>query len=298
MGRLAVKKYASLILSGLLLLLPGIPQALTDSEIQDRKEIAQVWVDRHNASLSNDVLGFLKQIHAKKHHFFVASWHKNKIPLKRLHASLASQFGIPLESKSRDGAKVPLVALYISQAGNERFLTADYADELDQLHSSSDIYIKIGLQYKHLLHGEGYPGSARLITLGKTSPFFFEVGVFGGGTRVDETIYRLDQDALKGKDDQLFDHPEQIDVQKYIKEELKLNIWLEGYTFYKDLTKDGNIELINSTDVLYPEDLKVRIKERYNMVDNDFGTAFRQTVSIYQWNNTKSKFDDLGEYYY
>lgn len=298
MGRLVVKKHASLLLSGLLLLLPGVSSALPESEIQDRKEISQVWVDRHNASLTTDVQGFIKQIQVKKHRFFVPTRHKHTVHLKRLRLDMASRWGVPRESKNRDGVRVPLVALYFSQAGTEKFLTADYADELDILHSSSDIYIKIGLQYKLLLHGEGYPGSARLITLGKTSPFFFEIGVFGGGTRVDKTLYRLDTEALKGKEDQLFDHPELIDVQKYVKEELKLNVWLEGYTLYKDLSHDGNIEIINSTDVLYPEDLKTRVKERYNMVDNDFGTAFRETTSIYQWNATKAKFEDLGDYYY
>ncbi len=298
MGRLVVKKSALLLLSILLSLLPGVSLALTNSEIQDRKEISQVWVDRHNASLTTDVQSFIKQIRAKKHHFFVSTWHKPTVHLRRLKLSMASQWGIPHENQSRDGAKVPLVALYLSQAGPEMFLTADYADELDKLHSSSDIYIKVGLQYKHLLHGEGYPGSARLITLGKTSPYFFEIGIFGGGTRVDKTFYRLDTDALKGKNDQLFDHPELIDVQKYIKAELKLNTWLEGYTLYKDLAKDGNLEIVSSTDVIYPEDLKTRIKERYNLVDNDFDGAFRQTVSIYQWNDTKAKFEDLGDYYY
>ena len=298
MGRLAVKKRASLLLSGLLLLLPGVPQALTDSEIQDRKEIAQVWVDRNNAALTMDVQGFIKQVHAKKHHFFVPTWHKQTVHLRRLHLSMASQWGVPMESQSRDGAKIPLVALFLSQAGSEKFLTADYADDLDKLHCSSDIYLKVGLQYQHLLHGEGYPACARLITLGKNSPYFFEIGVFGGGTRVDKTLYRLDTDALKNKSDQLFDHPELIDVQKYIKEELKLNVWLEGFTLYKDLAKDGTLEIVNSTDVLYPDDLKARVKERYNLVDNDFNGAFRQNVSIYRWNDTKAKFEDLGDYYY
>lgn len=293
-----MKKRSLLFLSVLLLLLPGIPQALTDNEIQDRKEISQVWVDRHNADLSQDFQGFFKQIRAKKHQFTIPTWHKQTVHLRKLRLYMASQWGVPLESQSRDGAKVPLVALYVSQAGMEKFLTADYADDLDKLHSSSDIYIKVGLQYKHLLHGEGYPGSARLIKLGRTSPFFFEVGIFGGGARVDKTIYRMDADTLKGKNDQLFDHPELIDVQKYIKEELKLNTWLEGYTFYKDMGKDGNLEIVNSTDVPYPDDLKARVKEHYHMVDNDFGTAFRQTVSIYRWNDTKAKFEDLGDYYY
>ncbi len=273
-------------------------QALSDSEIQDRKEISQVWVDRHNASLTPDVQGLFKQIRAKKHHFYVPTWHKQTVHLRRLRLDMATQWGIPTESQSRDGAKVPLVALSVSQAGTEKFLTADYADDLDKLHSSSDIYIKVGLQYKHLLRGEGYPASARLIKLGNASPFFFEVGIFGGGARVDKTIYRMDADTLKGKNDQLFDHPELIDVQQYIKEELKLNNWLEGYTLYQDLGKDGSLEVVNSTDVLYPDDLKARVKERYPMVDNDFGTAFRQTVSIYRWNDDKAKFEDLGDYYY
>src|SRR5580692_1548548 len=122
MGRLAVKQRLLLLLSGLLLLLPGVPQALTDSEIQDRKQISQVWVDRHNAALPTDTQGFIKQIRAKKHHFFIPTWHKQTVRLRRLRLDMASKWGVPMETQSRDGAKVPLVALYVAQAGVEKFL--------------------------------------------------------------------------------------------------------------------------------------------------------------------------------
>ena len=293
-----MKKSTVLCALALLLPFPGALLALNKDEIQDRKEISQVWIDRHNADLPTDVQGYVKQIRAKKHAFFLASWHEPIVKQGTLRPGAAHTWGVPVQAKARDGAMVPLVSLRQSKAGGEIFLTANYADDLDKLHASSDIYIKIGLQFKHLFHGEGYAGCARVIMLGKDSPVFFEIGTFGGGTRCDKTIYRLDTEALKGKNDELFEHPELIDVQKYVKEELKFNVWLEGFTLYKDLGKDGTIEIVNSTDVMYPPDLKTKIEERYKMVDNDFAGAFRQNLSIYRWDDTKAKFLDLGDFYY
>lgn len=277
---------------------PGSLLAISDSEIQDRAEMAQVWVERHNASLDPSVPQFVKSIRVKPSVYFLASRHPRLIPSKRLHLSQAEKWGIPSTVETKSGLDVPLVDLRFSQAEGESFLTADYADERDSRHCSSDIYIKIGLQYRLLFHGEGYPGCARIVSLGKENPTFFEIDTFGGGSRCDRTFYRLDLDALKGKSDELYDHPELIDVQKYVKKELQLEVWLEGYTLYRDLSHDGSIEVVNCTDVLYPDDLKAKVEERYKMVDNDFAGRFRRTTSIYKWNAEKSKFEDLGDYYH
>lgn len=308
-----MKKATGLLLLALLAFFPGRLHALTDSaatemtptetplpesEMQDRKEMAQVWVDRHNQNLPADVQAYVKQIKVKKHTFFISSWRKPVIRSKRIRGIMAKGLGIPTSSKSQDGAQVPLISLRQYKAGGETFITANYADDLDKLHSSADIYIKIGLQYKHLFHGEGYNASARLISLSKGSPVFFEIGTFGGGTRSDKTIYRLDTDALKAKNDELYNHPELIDVQTYVKEELKIQNWLEGFTLYKDFGKDGHVLIANSTDVVYPEELKTKVKERYKMVDNDFVGAFRQIVTLYRWDDTKAKFENMGDYYY
>jgi hypothetical protein len=286
------------ILFTLLALLPGGLLAISDNEIQDRKEMAQVWVDQHNAKLVPDVQGCVKSIRVKPHVYFIGSRHMPLIHMKRLRIGIASQYGIPLSAKISSGAEIPLVSLRLSKAGGESFLTADYADELDSRHCSSDIYIKIGLLYHHLFHGEGYSGSARLITLGAGSPVFFEIGLFGGGSRCDKTFYRLDTDVLKGKNDELYDHPELIDVQEYVKEELKVNVWLEGFTTYKDADRDGILEIVNTTDVLYPADLKMKVQDRYKLVDNDFAGPFRRATSVYKWDASKSKFEDLGDYYH
>jgi hypothetical protein len=293
-----VKKTSVLLSLALVTILPEALNALTDSEIQNRREISQVWVDQHNGKLPADVRGYVQHIRAKKHAYFVPSRHKHVVPLKRVRFGVARKYRIPLSVKSRDAAEVPLAALRLSKAAGENFLTADYADDYDNLHASTDIYIQIGLQYKHLFHGEGYPGSARVITLGKDSPVFFEVNRFGGGARCDRVLYRLDTDALKGKSDELYDHPELIDVQKYVKEELQLNVWLEGFTLYKDLAKDGKLEIANCTQTEYPNDLKEKVEDRYKMVDNDFAGPFRPVISFYRWDDAKAKFEDLGDYYY
>lgn len=279
-------------------ILPANLGAISENENMDRKEMSQVWVDRHNSNLPSDLLGCVKSLHVKPHVYFIGSRHMRLVPMKRLRLGLAPRFGIPLSLKTHNGAVVPLVSLRYSKTDGESFLTSDYADELDVRHFCSDIYIKIGLEYHHLFHGEGYPGCARLITLGAGSPTFFEIGTYGGGSRCDKTIYRLDTDILKGKNDELYDHPELIDVQKYVKEELKINVWLEGFTAYKDVDHDGTFQIVNSTDGLYPADLKTKVQERYKLVDNDFAGPFRMITTVYKWDSTKSKFADLGDYYH
>jgi hypothetical protein len=289
----------SAILRLFILLAFLMPQAwaIAPSEVQSRNEMAQVWVDRHNGDLSDDAKAYFKAIKFKKHSFYASSWHKPSVKMKRLPRAKAALFGVPLSVKHKDGSTVPLTSLFLAHASNEDFLTANYSDELDKLHSSADIYIKIGLHFKPLFHGEGYPGCARILSLGKDLPTFFEVSTYGGGTRCDRIIYRLDTEAIKAKNDELYDHPELIDVQKYVKNELEIHNWLEGFTAYKDVNKDGSVEIINSSAVLYPEELKTKVKDRYKLEDNDFG-SFRQTAVIYQWDDSKSKFTSLGEYFY
>jgi hypothetical protein len=286
------------ILFTLLVLLPGGLQAINENEIQDRKEMSQVWVDQHNSKLAPEIQNYIKEIRVKPHVYIIDSRHVPIVPMEKPPRGTAAKYGIPLSAKVKNGAEVPLVSLRYSSAGGESFLTAEYADELDARHCSSDIYIKIGLQYRYLFHGEGYPHATHIMTLSKDSPVFFEVGIYGGGSRCDKSIFRLDTDVLKGKNDELYDHPELIDVQKYVKEELKLNIWLEGFTAYKDLGHDGNVLIVNTTDVIYPPDLKTKVQGRYKLVDNDFAGPFRRATSFYTWDSTKSKFVDLGDYFH
>lgn len=273
-------------------------RAIPESEIQDRSEMSQVWVDQHNAKLTPEVQSAVKGIRVKPHVFFIGSRHIHLVPMKRVRMGTAAQCGIPPTAKTASGAVVPLVSLRSSTAEGQSFLTADYADELDTRHSSSDIYLKIGLQYRHLFHGEGYPGCARLVSLGSNLPVFFEIGIYGGGSRCDKTFYRLDTDALKGVADELYDHPELIQAQKYVKEELKVSVWLEGFTLYRDVDHDGTLDIINTSDALYPADLKTKVQERYKLLDNDFAGPFRRVTSVYKWDTTKLKFVDLGDYYH
>lgn len=273
-------------------------KAIPESEIQDRLEMSQVWVDQHNAKLTPEILNAVKNIRVKPHVYFIGSRHIHLIPMKRAPRGTADKYAIPTTVKTANGAVTPLVSLRYSKAEGQSFLTADYADELDTRHCSSDIYIKIGLQFRHLFHGQGYRGCSRLVSLGKGMPVFFEIGTYGGGSRCDKTFYRLDNDALKGISDELYDHPELIQAEKYVKEELTVNVWLEGFTLYRDVDKDGTLDIINTTDVLYPPDLKTKVQNRYQLADNDFAGPFRQATSVYKWDTTKLKFVDLGDYYH
>ncbi len=277
---------------------PGGLRAISENETMDRLEMSQVWVDRHNAKLDPSLQSAIRGIRVKPHVYFIASRHRRLVAMRRLLPGLAPRFGIPLTALTANGAEVPLVFLGYSKAEGQSFLTADYADEWDIRHCSSEIYIKIGLEWRHLFHGQGYPGCARLVSLGKEMPVFFEVGTYGGGSRCDRTFYRLVTDALQGVPDELYNRPELVDVQKYVKEELELNVWLEGYTLYRDLNHDGTLEIINTTDVLYPPDLKTQAQERYQLTDNDFAGPFRRMTTVYQWDASKSQFVDKGDYYH
>lgn len=282
----------------LLLIVPGLSGAMTDDQIEDRKEIAQVWVDRHNAKLDPVVIQAVKGLKAKKHSQLLSSFHRGLVPLKHLSLRTASEYKVPSSVPLAHNDDVPLVALYQSKADGFSFLTADYADEQDPLHSSSDIYVKVGLLYRPLFHGEGIAASARVMRLGKGLPLFFEVVTYGGGGLCEKTIYTLKPGALDTMTQDVYDHPDRIDTKDYILEVLKLNVWLEGFTLYKDVDKDGVLEIVNSTDVVYPDDLKATVKDKYNLTDNDFAGAFRKTVTVYKWDDAKAQFKDLGDFFY
>jgi hypothetical protein len=89
-----------------------------------------------------------------------------------------------------------------------------------------------------------------------------------------------------------------INPESYIVKVLDLEIWLEGFTLYKDADKDGILEIVNSSDALCPDELKIKLKEKYKLVDNDFAGPFRKILSVYKWNDAKVKFENLGDYYY
>lgn len=281
-----------------LILIPAGLMALTNEERHGREEINQGWVDRHNDGLAPVVKEAAKKFKAPKQSHMLSSLRKSVIPMKRLKLSIASQHGIPLSKPHPEKVTVPLVALYVGKAQGQSFLVADYADDLDPLHSSSNIYWKVGLIYRPLFEGKGYRGCARVITLGKESPLFFEVATYGGGVRCDKTLYTFIPEKLRVVKDDLYDHPETVDVSTYIQDVLSFNVWLKGATLYKDVDKDGVQEVINSTDVMCPDDLRTMLKKKYNLVDNDFAGAFRQAVTFYKWDKAKLKFESLGQYYY
>lgn len=277
---------------------PHILSALTNEEMEGRKEIEQQWVMRHNAKLVDPIKDAVKKIKAKKHSYLLASRKQHLVPMHRISLRNAKKLGVPLDQPFPSATPVALVALYQAKAEGLSFLVADYADDYDKLHSSSDIYIKIGLIYRHLFHGEGYRGCARILTLGKGSPLFFEMGVFGGGTDLKKDIYTLNVPAVKAMPDDLYDHPESIETSTYVNKVLEFDVWLEGFTYYKDVDKDGLSEIVNCTRTSYPPDLKKKMQEKYHQEDNDFGGPFRKIASFYRWDATKSKFEDIGDYFF
>jgi hypothetical protein len=293
-----MKKALVLLSLFALSIVPGGLLALTHEQTEGREEINHGWIFRHNEQLTPEIAPFVKKIRVGKHANLIKSFKRPLIPLKRLKLSVAAQNAIPLEKTLKNKVKVPLVALYQSQAEGMSFLTADYANDLSDLDSSSDIYVKIGLIYKPLFHGNGYRACARVIQAGKKSPTLFEVGIFGGGERCDKTIYRLLEDTAKTVHEDLYDHPETIDPMTYIKKVLSVSTWLEGYVVYKDMDQDGMMEIVNNTKAAHPGELKAKLKEKYSLDDNDFQGGFRQIDSVYKWDEKKEEFKNIGEYYF
>ncbi|HEY5599052.1 MAG TPA: hypothetical protein VIK48_00060 [Candidatus Manganitrophaceae bacterium] len=293
-----MKKFFPFLPLFFLAFVPVALNALTNEERHGREEINQLWVDRHNDKLSPVVKEAVKKFKAPKHSHMISSLRKSVIPMKRLKLSIAEKHGIPLSKPHPEKVTVPLAALYVGKAQDQSFLIADYADDLDPLHASSNIYWKVGLIYRPLFEGKGYRGCARVITLGKDSPLFFEIATYGGGVRCDKILYTFIPEKLRVIKDDLFDHPETVDVSTYIQEVLEFNVWLKGATLYKDVDKDGLQEVINSTEVMCPDELKSMLKKKYNLVENDFAGAFRQAVTFYKWDNTKLKFENLGVFFY
>ena len=281
-----------------LLIFPSWLRSMTNEDTEGRAEIEQGWVNRHNEKLVQPIKDSIKKIKGKKHSFLIGSRKRHMVRMKAIRLSYASKNGIPMSRPFPSATPVPLAALYQSKAGGFSFLTADYADDYDALHSSSDIYIKIGLVYRHIFHGEGYRGCARILTLGKGSPLFFEMGVFGGGANCKKNIYTLDLTAVKNLSQDLYDHPESVVPEDYVKQVLEFNVWLEGFTFYKDVDKDGSMEIVNCTTTEYPGELKSKMQEKYHQVDNEFGGPFRKIASFYKWDTAKLKFENIGDYYY
>ena len=275
-----------------------LPAVLLAQTKEHQAEVAQGWVNQHNDKLKDNIKAYVKHINGKKKGFHLASLHKKLVPMKHVGLSVGPKNGVELAKKSVDGEEVPMVALYESKAQDNTFLIADYADELDDRHSSSDIYIKLGLRFFPLFHADGYRGCARILTLGKGSPIFFEVNHFGGGSRVDRTYYILDPKTVKNMASDMAEHPEQVKPEDYIQEVLKLSVWLDGFTLYKDLDKDGRLGIVNCSKDYTPDDLRSKLKEKYGMTDNDFDGAFRKKLTFYSWNDKKTQFEDMGEYYY
>jgi hypothetical protein len=273
-------------------LIPGVFYAL---EPKAREEVALEWVKLHNGKLKPEVQGYAKKIKVG-HNLWTASFHKKVVPMKRLKTGSAPDYGIPVDKSNRNNTVTPLTGLYRSQFKKQVFLIADYSNEYDSALSNTDIYMKVGLHYHFLFHGQGYPGSARLMTLGKDSPLFFEIDTFGGGSRCDRIIYLLNQMAVDQIDKDLFDHADQIDVQKYVLEVLRFDVRHEGFTLYKDVDHDGAIEIVNSTRVDCPRELAEQIKNVYKESDLDLGGFTRKTVTFYKWN--ANKFDNLGDFIY
>jgi len=289
-----------------LILVPCVSGAVSDQEWQDAQEIGQQWVNQHNAKLSDLVKETAPSIYSKRRNLLVPSLRPPELSKKSLKLEEADSFGIPAQTVASDGVTVDLMELYRTLVefvpGEESvFITAEYFDELNPLHCSSDIYMKIGQKYFQFFHGQGYRKSAEILSLDKTdndSVVFFDIGYYGGGSQVRKTIYGLDKGAVASISQTLFDNPEKIRKEDYIREKLTWTVSLAGATIYRDISNDGMIEILNLSEESYPVDLKAKLREKYGFINTDYVEPFRKTLTIYQWNDPKQQFDELGEYYY
>ncbi len=266
--------------------------ALTPVQI---REVTQEWVSQHNTKLTLKVEDFKLGFKAFHQGMALSSHGKPSFPMSRISTRGAESLGIPTEKDFSNGASVNLTALYRVSAGGASFLIADYTDEYDDVRSSSDIYLKIGLEYHLLFQGKGFRACARIIGLGKDSPVFLEVDEYGGGSQCVRTLYRLKTDAVKNMDQDIYDHVMDLDPNNYVEQALQLNVLLEGFTLYKDMDHDGSLEILNGTRADYPGELKMKLKSTYGLTDNDLGTLSLKTISAYKWDG--SKFIDLGDYF-
>lgn len=300
-----MNKFAA-FLTMVLALMPCVSGAVSDQEWQDAQEIGQQWVNQHNAKLSDLVKITAQSVYSKRKNLLVPSLRPPELPKKALNLGEADAFGIPAETIAADGVTVDLMELHRTlvdfTSGDESvFITAEYYDELNPLHSSSDIYMKIGQKYFQFFHGQGYRKSAEILSLDQSdndSAVFFDIGYYGGGSQVRKTIYGLDKGAVASIPQTLFDNPEKIRKEDYIREKLTWTVSLAGATIYRDISNDGMIEILNLSEEDYPIDLKAKLHEKYGFINTDFVEPFRKTLTIYQWNDPKQQFDELGEYYY
>lgn len=295
-----------LFLTIVLALTPCVSRAITDDEWRESQEIGQQWVNQHNAKLSDLVKTTAQSVYSKRKKLLVPSLRPPELAKKSLKLEDAESFGIPSQAVAYDGVTVGLMELHRTlidfTPGDESvFITAEYYDELNPIHSSSDIYMKIGRKYFKFFHGEGYRKSAEILSLDQTdndSAVFFDIGQYGGGSQVRKTIYGLNQGAVASISQTLFDNPEKIRKEDYICEKLTWSVSLAGATIYRDISNDGMIEILNLSEESYPTDLKAKLHEKYGFINTDFIEPFRKTLTIYQWNDPKQQFDELGEYYY
>ena len=295
----------AVLLTLALVLTPCLAVAVSDQQWGYAKEISQRWVDQHNEKLTDVVKKAAQKFGTRKHNLVQPSLKVPELAKKSIGRKLAADFGIS-DQVVTAGVTVGLMKLYrthitFEPGGEHTFLTAEYFDDLDPIHSSSDIYMDIGHHYFKLFHGEGFVNCARILYLNHTdedSAVFFEVNLYGGGSQVRKILYGLDKAAIADIPQMLFDSPEKIKVDDYLQEKLSWSVWLDGETTYQDLSKDGTIEILNLSQGPYPEQLKAKLKEKYDFVNTDYTTPFRKMLTVYQWNEQKQGFDTLGEYYY
>jgi hypothetical protein len=267
--------------------------AVTDVQ---REAVARVWVAQHNDKLDSDTQEYAKKINPNKPYFALASIHRKVVKMKALALTRAEALGVPTEVKHDNGDPTPLSALYEVKSSGQTLLIADYTDEYDALLSTTDIFIKIGLEFKPLFHGEGFPKSARLISIGKDAPRFFEVGTYDGGSQVVKTLYTFDEDALQKLPQDVYDDIRAVKTANYIKQQLQVTSTLEGYLLYKDVDKSGLLSVVNVTRVDLPDDLKAKLKSTYGQDENGQAGFTRKTLTVYKWDG--DKFTSLGDYFY
>ena len=265
-------------------------KAIEFSPNQDEKVaiFMQLWVQKHNDSVPAKVMDYIKPLL----HSDPEDTDENEFPAASLDLDNASEYNIP--DSLNDGTE--LTSLSQAETGGQTFLIAGYGSDTGNEDDSNatNVYIKIGTQYELLFMAD----TAQFITLGKNSPVFLKVG-FQYNDGYGTSLYTVKKEPAKTAVFESNAANKTLKADLYLKSELKLYAWQEGYVCFKDLNNDGLVEIIVKSVARMPEEAKEIIAKKFNISLIDMAAKYAgpwgEMISIYEWDG--SKFKDLGDYY-
>ncbi len=265
-------------------------KAIEFSPSQDEKVaiFMQLWIQKHNDAIPGEVIGYIKPLL----HTDPEDTDEKVFPVTSLDVDDASKYNIP--DSLDDGTD--LTDLSQAETAGQTFLIADYGsdEENEDSTNGANVYIKIGTQYELLFMAE----AAQFITLGKNSPVFLKIGI-QNDEGYSTSLYTVKKDPAKTAVYESKTAVKTLKADLYLKNELKLFAWQEGYVCFKDLNNDGIVEIIAKSVARIPEEAREIIGRKFSINSNDMSTKYSgswgEIISIYKWDG--SKFKDLGDYY-